>query len=460
MQNGQDPLRLACYIELYPKFSIRSCPMLVKAFELGASSLIDMWDGEWRTVNIDTVLVLKRQRLLLRHQPSIRELLTDCPGIEEELQMQPKRPSGNKRAGETLVSPYKKKTHVTSTQVSTTNSEGVVEILNLPQSPPASISTASSSRPSSSSTLQHPVPFPLDIPSNLTSTKNQLPTLSHNKWPGDFSVREISEGFDQIKTMVKDDPKMTEKVAHPVVFHGRSYTKATVCAVKKILRDAPETLKDEFTDLGDVPHAAWPYFTKALKDHRDVKCKGHAISESADTSDLNDGDRSSPSGSHLERRLAPSFDILLDSDSDGDDGDKCPFCNEPFDFVPSQKLLTMLMDINNKSYPDPLPSNPAHRSGASIRITLPFCERHNFESKDLPLAKAKQWPDPVDFNLLHKRILRLHGFLSRLLTADAVSNNEFVLAVKKDLGKNPTRSSGVANQYSGFDGDVRSIGAG
>jgi len=86
-------------------------------------------------------------------------------------------------------------------------------------------------------------------------------------------------------------------------------------------------------------------------------------------------------------------------------------------------------------------------------------QTHNFESKDLRVAKAKQWPATIDFDLLHKQILRLHDFLRRLLTT-TINKNEFFLRVKEDLGDNPARSNGIVNQFSSFNSDGQNIGAG
>ena len=71
-----------------------------------------------------------------------------------------------------------------------------------------------------------PAPFPMDLP---------LAGPTHSKWPRDFSTWEIIDGFTRIRTMMDDDPKMTEKTAHPLVFHGSRYVKATVWKVKSIL---------------------------------------------------------------------------------------------------------------------------------------------------------------------------------------------------------------------------------
>jgi hypothetical protein len=56
-------------------------------------------------------MVEKGLRVLLRLCPSLRDSLMDCPGIERELEMQPKWPTGTKRAAEMVVSPVKKVIH-------------------------------------------------------------------------------------------------------------------------------------------------------------------------------------------------------------------------------------------------------------------------------------------------------------------------------------------------------------
>jgi hypothetical protein len=227
---------------------------LVNAFSLSSASLLDTWDGEWKTITIDSVLILKRQRLMLRLRPSLRESLKDCPGIEAELEMQPKCPSGNKRAGEALVSPFQKKANTLA--ISDSDSDDItylgpqsVHTISKPDlSAGAPFSSVSAIHPgaqsgskfpkpnlsagSAKSSISHnsahrlPAAFPMDLP---------LAGPTHSKWPGDFSTREIIDGFTRIRMMMDDDPKMAEKTAHPLVFHGNCYIKATVCKVKSIL---------------------------------------------------------------------------------------------------------------------------------------------------------------------------------------------------------------------------------
>jgi hypothetical protein len=220
----------------------------------------------------------------------------------------------------------------------------------------------------------------------------------HIKWPTDFSVHEILHGFARIKTTIDDDPKVTKKATHPLVFHGCPYVKATVCSIEKILRDAPEHLKDQFVTLGDVHTATWPHFTKALKDFRDDKGKIRVISEASGVS---------IQVSENVTSTAPHAQALTTTNDEQGFGDLqlCPICDDSIDCEPSQKLLDMLNAVKAKTALDPTKYNPGHRSGASIRVMQPLCELHEFESIHLPLGKLHGWPETVDFDWLHAHIL-------------------------------------------------------
>jgi hypothetical protein len=122
-----------------------------------------------------------------------------------------------------------------------------------------------------------PAAFPMDPP---------LAGPTHLKWPGDFLTCEIIDGFTHILMMMDDDPKMTEKTAHPLMLHGNCYVKATVCKVKSILQNSPASLRTTFMELGDVKEALWGTFTTAVKNYQpDTNDKGKrqaiSVSESS-----------------------------------------------------------------------------------------------------------------------------------------------------------------------------------
>jgi len=67
-------------------------------------------EGTFKTFRIQTsssITVEKGRSVLLCLQPSLREELTDCPGLEMYISKQPKARAKGKRAAESLVSPAK-----------------------------------------------------------------------------------------------------------------------------------------------------------------------------------------------------------------------------------------------------------------------------------------------------------------------------------------------------------------
>ena len=98
------------YVQSFPHLRLSASDQLIEDLELQPTTKLDFWRGEWITVSLDTVLTVEKgQRVLLKIRPSLRKTLGDCPGIEEELEMQPKyRSVGIKRPAEELVSPARK----------------------------------------------------------------------------------------------------------------------------------------------------------------------------------------------------------------------------------------------------------------------------------------------------------------------------------------------------------------
>jgi hypothetical protein len=130
--------------------------------------------------------------------------------------------------------------------------------------PPLDLYTGVTSEPlptrnGSSSTLT-PRPSP-------ESSKAPIPHHPHpplKRWPNDYSVQEVSLGFDQMDALANAQPSMTQRVAFERVF-GCRYVKSTVCRHRAVWRRADEDLRAGFVKLGRDERAMWGEFVRRVE---------------------------------------------------------------------------------------------------------------------------------------------------------------------------------------------------
>ncbi|KAF8054207.1 hypothetical protein FPV67DRAFT_1173441 [Lyophyllum atratum] len=102
-----------------------------------------------------------------------------------------------------------------------------------------------------------------------------------------------------------------------------------------------------------------------------------------------------------------------DDEEDGiDHGSLCPFCDEPLPLTPSPKLRDQLVSLEKQSKLDPMPDNRFHRKTTTFKVFVDFCQRHKFESEQLPSARLAGWPNSPDFARLFDRVVANHPSLA------------------------------------------------
>jgi hypothetical protein len=99
----------------------------------------------------------------------------------------------------------------------------------------------------------------------------------------------------------------------------------------------------------------------------------------------------------------------------------CPYCDEPLPITPTTLLHRLLQTIYKKSHPDPRSTNPLGRK-APLSIFASVCRRHRFESEVLPEAKAKGWPEHIDWEHLGARIEKIKGSLRDIINDPGPKN--------------------------------------
>lgn len=475
IQSGQPPIQLPHHVDTYPRLQLSSVDLLVTEFQLHTSSLFDLWeDNQWKIIRTSTVIMVEKDRkVLLRLRVSLREglCLDDCPGIEEELAQQP-RAMGTKRASQVdLVSPLKKvakmndNSNARHTQYISAAGPSTVT-LNSPTTQPVSPT------PVIDLTVEHSATI---HPSPAVSPPSQ-PILSILEMP--LSVWEA--GWTKIARMIDEDSKVVEREAFSLVF-GFKYSKASVAKYKGMWKRAPEDLRTAFIKLGNVKEGSWRVFTTALKnpeswtssainptntDPTPIKTKAACANAPAlsAASPVLAVTESLPGLNTIPPAPFPELSPLLDkepysaleaitsySSSDSDDETDhdqalCPFCDRPLPANPSCGLIQKLETLKSMSWPAPTPTNPAHRQTKSFTVYIDVCQRHTFETDQLPIARLAGWPIEPDFAGLFDRILRRRPTLSELIAVPEMS--ALFLQSTAYYRPGPSRLMGISSQYS------------
>ena len=94
------------------------------------------------------------------------------------------------------------------------------------------------------------------------------------RWPNDYTVSEVSEGFKQMDSLVTQQPTLTQKCAFEKVF-GCRYVKSTVCRHRSVWRRADDGVKAAFEGMGSDERAVWGNFVKQVEGRR--KSGGAAV---------------------------------------------------------------------------------------------------------------------------------------------------------------------------------------
>jgi hypothetical protein len=99
------------------------------------------------------------------------------------------------------------------------------------------------------------------------SSKAPIPHHPHpplKRWPNDYSVQEVSLGFNQMDALANAQPSLTQRVAFERVF-GCRYVKSTVCRHRAVWRRADEDLRAAFVKLGRDERAMWGEFVRRVE---------------------------------------------------------------------------------------------------------------------------------------------------------------------------------------------------
>ncbi|THH00643.1 hypothetical protein EW026_g1928 [Hermanssonia centrifuga] len=105
---------------------------------------------------------------------------------------------------------------------------------------------------------------------------------------------------------------------------------------------------------------------------------------------------------------------LLFLDPNVDPSTLCPWCDESLPPVPSPHLANLIEAARARSYSDSRPTNPLGLR-ATPMVFVGVCQRHRFESIQIPLAQQKGWPTKIAWEKLGKRIKSIKSRLQAIV---------------------------------------------
>jgi hypothetical protein len=198
------------YVQSFPHLRLSASDQLIEDLELQPTTKLDFWRGEWITVSLDTVLTVEKgQQVLLKIRPSLRKTLDDCPGIEEELEMQPKyRSVGVKRPAEELVSPARKSQRCDTAKSAHISAHMPLSVASSePEAIPPKLPTHHIRQPRPQSKLPKQKYMQDGSLKRVPRAPEPAPTSESNTkskhWPHEFKVYLIHNGLIQIREALK-----------------------------------------------------------------------------------------------------------------------------------------------------------------------------------------------------------------------------------------------------------------
>ncbi|KAH9484515.1 hypothetical protein JR316_0003997 [Psilocybe cubensis] len=334
--NGQPPIRLEYYIQSFPHFRLSDSAELMKNLELQPTTKLDYWKGEWVTLTMESVLTVEKgQRLILKIRPSLRETLEHCPGIEDELKLQPKTSQALlAQQHTTLVSPIRQSAIQEASSLtithSTSRNRSASPILSNHIHIPRKKRPHGYRTPNSSDSDLPPPPKVLKKSHNLPPPPKVL-KKSHNstkQWPFDFKVYQIHNGFLQMQETlsksqtsrsnpymksskksalsIRPRSRISVKDAFYAAFPDASFHKSTFYEHKSYWKTYDKDIVGYFVDMGNSKQATYRSLQAALKNPQDIP---DTFSESSSSDSLDDSSSSeniSPSA-----RVSPLSHISL-----------------------------------------------------------------------------------------------------------------------------------------------------
>jgi hypothetical protein len=438
---------------------------------MNMNSRIDVYiDGKWKLVGPSHPIPVDKDHPLLIHlRHDLLRGITDeeCLGIQDEYNLQPKcRPTANKRSAHPLASTLQKTPRLATNLA--TDARPASPPLSAPSTNHAADAQPASPLVSVPSLLGPPlsVSSPVGDPSQLTA----LATMKLNQdklaepafepadtsskakvvWPSSFYTCDVSAGLRRIELLCNSGA--AQSTAFNKVFSRVSYAKSTFCHHKADWHRSSRSLREDFINYGRTTKGLFSNYLlarrgkapKSTPPPKTQKGRRSVLETPEPESPLDLSDTASIDGNGEED------DLLKGVVPEGELGQLCPYCNEPLPDPPSETLKSLHRRLLPMTRPAQNLENPNARSGRAA-VYMNFCERHQFENKQLPMAKARGWPIKLEFSQLPGRIKGLSDVLTEFVEGpEADGPNDFLKAAKSahrvtpGTGNRALRSMGFA----------------
>ncbi|KAG8215087.1 hypothetical protein J3R82DRAFT_8508 [Butyriboletus roseoflavus] len=327
---------------------------------------------------------------------------------------------------------------------------------------------------------------PQEFPMSLQAKEN----VSDGAWSGDASSTKTKKAvISRTATFVQTpkpiplpSPLKTKPVSRGITFPNLSPLSSSNEKGKTREKHPDEN----YVDLTDAPGKRggpkpFPMSSQMLAgiDRRSKSPSTRSlISQKRASSDDSDAEQGRTAKKHKDSRprVLDTFDHLHEPMEDDsielgyarDPSEMCPYCDEELPSHPTPFLQHLLTIARKKSVSDPRPRN---RGGlkAPLTIYISVCQRHRFESHQLPIATERGWPKTIDFAKVPMRVKKMKKELEAIiLDKDDISDTEgldtddglrgpriksfFWREVKKEVKKQGSRTVvGVKGQFASFE---------
>ncbi|KAJ7323509.1 hypothetical protein DFH08DRAFT_817538 [Mycena albidolilacea] len=440
---GERPLQLQINVDSH-QTRLLNHPALMNGLQIDQSSWFDLYVSTYFLLNKHTPTRIRLQPGLL-----VEFTLVDCPGINEFIGKQ-----SRKRTGTALVSPSK------AAQTGTSSTPGHhQEIIEIPDSPPPTFPPGIPLMPSSS---RVPVLFQVQS-QQATLPHHQSPlhiTSTEKKFPDAFYACEHEAAWKAYNELRDSTPGKTSILsAFPTLFPGTKYSYTTVTLWRNTFINVPPHVKAHFVAFGRTDAGSWKAFLHGL---REVEAGRPLVSINTNAALTPTPIASLPSAPPTkavkaepvpEQPLIPNL-IARHANSPNPtpapanpailpEYGLCDFCDMPLTVAASAKLAQLLAQLIPLSHLAPTPANTNHRIASLHHQSAAYCRQHNLDAKLLPTARAKSWPEHINYAGLVLRVMDLSPTLRDILN-DIHESEYFQTA----LDSEPKKSTAYSSSYN------------
>ncbi|KIJ36557.1 hypothetical protein M422DRAFT_261121 [Sphaerobolus stellatus SS14] len=317
-RDGVQPLELPQRVQTFPRYVLANFLCDLELLRLEAGHRLGTYEPQTRTWSLD-------------------DIVTDCPGLEEEEKCQHGelvRPSKHCLDDASVV----KTEPDTTLPVRASNDSERLPAVSALSSPKGHMVRREKEK---------------DQKGHNSGQKGSRGVLDASKlnvqaWPSQWTVKEIGDGLDEIKRKTEGAGCCYQKDTFKEVFAQTSYVKSTLWEVRNAYDDAPVHLREHFLQYGKKSEGLWPKFTAVIQ-----KYNTQGSSSDFDPSEAEQELHRKLTAWSKDRNPQPSTNDVNGTGSNM--LDLCPYCEQAWPKNPSDALqqLHTELDLDANSLPEP-----------------------------------------------------------------------------------------------------------